>query len=81
MAYFMAAQCGSCGCIFTCNPHKVPSLKNIPFCLACVEAANVERRESGMSLIPIKGAYDPVREPTDEDWIEEYDDESIDGAM
>ena len=81
MAYFMVAECGACGNAFTCNPNRVPSKNNIPFCRECVEAANIQRLARGMKAIPTEGAYDVVPEATDSDWCGEYDDGGIDGAM
>jgi len=49
--------------VFTFNPHLVPSIPiggvRQPVCGACVERANIERRENGRPLIEVlPGAYD-----------------------
>ena len=45
------APCGQCGRIFSFNPVKVPSLNNVPFCRACVDAANPLRVRNGLDPI------------------------------
>ena len=55
----LIATCGSCKRPFTCNPTKVPSLNNTPFCRDCVEAANPKRIANGLPPITYsKDAYD-----------------------
>jgi len=49
---FMTALCGQCKRPFMFNPHKVPSLNNIPFCKNCVDAANAgPRQQNGLPPI------------------------------
>lgn len=48
------AECGHCGRIFNFNPALVPSFNDIPFCRACVEAANPIRIENGLEPIVIQ---------------------------
>ena len=49
--YFLVANCGSCKRRFTCNPHLVPSLNNIPFCKDCIDRANPQRIKNGLQPI------------------------------
>ena len=61
--FFCIGECWACGAVFTFNPHLVPSIPindvRQPVCGACVERANVERRENGRPLIEVlPGAYD-----------------------
>lgn len=59
--YLVTAPCGACGRLFCFNPHKVPSLNNVPFCKACVDKANPLRKEKGLPPITYApDAYEPV---------------------
>jgi hypothetical protein len=59
MAYVsLIADCGACGRPFASNPDYVPSLRladgrQLIFCRACVEAANPERQQRGLSPIVV----------------------------
>ena len=58
--------CLTCGAIFTCNPHLVPSVRwpqpdgpRQPVCEACVRGANAERVKMGLAPHEIEpGAYE-----------------------
>ena len=52
----LIAECGSCHKTFTCNPKKVPSFNNVPFCKPCVDAANPARIANGLE--PVKYSSD-----------------------
>ena len=61
---FMTSLCGQCGQPFSFNPHKVPSLKNVPFCKNCIDTANAGPRKAN-GLPPIeyaKDAYEAIPE-------------------
>ena len=65
MGYMIATgTCINCGRLFQFNPELVPSVRvnghREPACLACVEAANPQRRANGLEEIRIHpGAYQP----------------------
>jgi hypothetical protein len=68
----LIAPCGGCGRIFTRNPNLVPVAvvdgERIPFCRACVEAANPGRIKRGLEPIVIQpGAYEPAAEYCDDE--------------
>lgn len=64
---FATGLCHSCRCLFSFNPHRVPSLRvngvREPICLACMTAANKLRIERGEPPHPIHpDAYIPIPE-------------------
>ena len=61
--YTCTSACGQCGRLFCYNPHTVPSLNNVAFCRACMNAANSKRIAMGLDAHPIHPtAYEPVCE-------------------
>jgi hypothetical protein len=59
----VVGTCGQCKNIFSFNPNKVPSLKNIPFCRACVDAANPLREKNGLPpILYAADAYEAIPE-------------------
>ncbi len=61
---FMVGTCGQCKRMFTFNPHKVPSMKNIPFCKHCVDwANNGPRKANGLPpIVYSSDAYEAIPE-------------------
>ncbi len=60
---FMTSACGQCGQLFSYNPHLVPSLNDVPFCEACILAANPLRIANGLEPItPHPQAYEAMDE-------------------
>ena len=50
--------CGNCQQFFRADYTRVASVRNIPFCLKCLEDANVLRKDRGMApLLFDKTAY------------------------
>ena len=64
MGYMMVmARCGQCGEIFSFNPASVPSLNNIPYCKACIDAANPVRIKNGLDpIVYAADAYEAIDE-------------------
>jgi hypothetical protein len=61
--------CFGCGRAFSFNPMRVPSIRPTPdlprepVCRACVDLANMRRRDTGLPLIvPHPEAYEPCAE-------------------
>jgi len=65
---FMVGGCYVCGGIFSFNPMKVPSIRDLngvrqAVCRKCVEAANEARKRKGLEPFSITdGAYEPCDE-------------------
>jgi hypothetical protein len=77
MAYlFVMSACVVCRQPFTYNPLRVPSVvvngTREPICRACVERANVVRRDRGLPTWPI---FDDSYEPVDEHEVPWADDD------
>jgi hypothetical protein len=61
------SECYGCKRPFSYNPRYVPSLTingtKEPFCLNCINAANIVRKEKGIApLVPHPQAYEPLPE-------------------
>jgi len=69
MSYvFVTSQCFGCQRIFSYNPLRVPSYRDIngerqPICFDCVERVNPMRRRNGLRpIVPAPDAYDACDE-------------------
>ena len=73
MSYiYCTGYCIGCKRLFSFHPNRVPSIRidgsREPICPACVERANVKRRENGLEpIVPLPGAYEPADE-AEIDW-------------
>ena len=68
--YVLMAVCAACGRSFTCNPHRVPSLRirgeREAICRSCAERWIQLHPDAGVRILP--GAYDPEPEGGAEPW-------------
>jgi len=67
---FLITSCYVCGNVLTCNPEKVPSVKDgngvkQPLCRACVDVITAKQKKMGVQqwLPPLPGAYGPREVP------------------
>jgi hypothetical protein len=65
---FAMGPCCNCGQLFSYNPLRVPSVRNIngvrePVCLSCVERSNPWRIANGLApIVLLPGAYEACDE-------------------
>jgi len=65
---FLWSACYACGAMMSCNPNRVPSLRDAdnvrqPICQSCITRANTKRVELGLPAFEISpDAYEPVDE-------------------